>query len=605
MKRILCIVLCALLLAGCQARDPVETTLPETATILAQAQVWDETGTLSDVPLSIPGLWKYTSSTEFAGGILLWHLDTHVADRSVLDLCLVELETGTVAKTAQVELVGYVSPQVLGDTLCLCDSRGGIVVQLDKDLEVIGRWNTAPNNDMWYLGGNAMLYQFNWDTGLTVLDLSTGESRPALDGEYRQESSGLIGQYLRLEVYDDGEPPTCYLLDLMDGTLTRQPFEGDFYGLYRSGGTWLCPLYRDSQVCYLMDEEGQTRRFSVENSNLRLLEEGYLLQTCYEGSYLRLYTLDGSFVSQCQISQDDTYYAILDSMIWSDALGGYFFRVQNNDGGNHLMFWDLSVETEGEDLPSGPIPDGSLDSLRSRADEMEDTYGVTILIGEECGTEFYDHIANHATDYEQVLSALDSLEAALASYPEGFFRQLRWDSVQGVQIQLIQDLQATDYRAGRLYSAFALDTADFALVVADVDRADTATFYHEFSHVIDSYLLWYVVWHYNTVYSGGGWEALNPEDFSYTYDYTADFSWFDYGYHGQYFIDSYAAISPTEDRARVMEYAMSEGCQWAFEGRPGLQTKLRFYCASIRDAFDTSGWPEVTQWEQYLYLAEE
>ena len=36
------------------------------------------------------------------------------------------------------------------------------------------------------------------------------------------------------------------------------------------------------------------------------------------------------------------------------------------------------------------------------------------------------------------------------------------------------------------------------------------------------------------------------------------------------------------------------------EGSP-LRDKLAYYAACIRDSFDTTGWPEVTLWEEPLY----
>ena len=67
-----------------------------------------------------------------------------------------------------------------------------------------------------------------------------------------------------------------------------------------------------------------------------------------------------------------------------------------------------------------------------------------------------------------------------------------------------------------------------------------------------------------------------------------------------YFVDSYSTINPTEDRARVMEYAMSSYGAWTFEDAKGLTEKLDYYCRCIRQAFDTTGWPEIVRWEQYL-----
>ena len=37
-----------------------------------------------------------------------------------------------------------------------------------------------------------------------------------------------------------------------------------------------------------------------------------------------------------------------------------------------------------------------------------------------------------------------------------------------------------------------------------------------------------------------------------------------------------------------------------FEVHPGLVGKLRYYSQCIRDCFDTTGWPEVTVWEECI-----
>jgi hypothetical protein len=66
-----------------------------------------------------------------------------------------------------------------------------------------------------------------------------------------------------------------------------------------------------------------------------------------------------------------------------------------------------------------------------------------------------------------------------------------------------------------------------------------------------------------------------------------------------YFIDDYSCRYPGEDRAKIMENAIL-GKTGHFENSPKLVEKLRYYCNCIRDAFNTEGWPEVTEWEKIL-----
>ena len=234
--------------------------------------------------------------------------------------------------------------------------------------------------------------------------------------------------------------------------------------------------------------------------------------------------------------------------------------------------------------------------LRQRADELEEEYGLTIKIGDECQREFDSFTAARVSGYDRVNSALDKLEKALSAYPEGFFRQIHYDSIQSIEIQLVGGLRATDERAGGSYAAFVQPASDHYMLVADVFSATQKSYYHEFSHIIDSYLAWDAENREGALYSEDGWMERNPSGFAYVGSYSAEPE--SDPYPG-YFVDTYSMISATEDRARVLEYAMaSDGL--VFGENPPLKEKLHYYCECIRDAFDTQGWPETTLWEQYL-----
>ena len=104
-------------------------------------------------------------------------------------------------------------------------------------------------------------------------------------------------------------------------------------------------------------------------------------------------------------------------------------------------------------------------------------------------------------------------------------------------------------------------------------------------------------------YSEEGWAALNPKGFQYCQSYTDVPDSYYYDGNEDYFIDIYSRTFPSEDRARVMEYAMI-GAEFCFDTYPGLVEKLRYYSECIRDGFDTTGWPEVTKWEEMLFLVD-
>ena len=92
---------------------------------------------------------------------------------------------------------------------------------------------------------------------------------------------------------------------------------------------------------------------------------------------------------------------------------------------------------------------------------------------------------------------------------------------------------------------------------------------------------------------------LQPEGFGYSYSY--DYLPEDVGsarYDG-WFIDYYACTFPTEDRARIMEYACMEGNAHYFQSDI-MQSKLKTLCEGIRQAFGLEKAQESFLWEQYL-----
>ena len=139
------------------------------------------------------------------------------------------------------------------------------------------------------------------------------------------------------------------------------------------------------------------------------------------------------------------------------------------------------------------------------------------------------------------------------------------------------------------------------MVVLDVNEGDALRNYlhHELFHLLDNKLEFDSMLREGAIYSEDAWMKLNPEGFEYA---DSTFVLPDELYNEEYdlwFIDMYSRTFAREDRARIMEYAML-GDFNMFISAPYRQAKLEYLNQCIRDAFDTTGWPEVTVWEETL-----
>lgn len=248
-----------------------------------------------------------------------------------------------------------------------------------------------------------------------------------------------------------------------------------------------------------------------------------------------------------------------------------------------------------ETLPAGTAVS---QSLYDRAAELGEHFGVRIRIADQCGSDFRSFRADPLLDEEKITEGLEILERSMSRYPEGFFRQLRWNEVKQLEIQLVGVLRADERYGCGDYSAFVDQAGDTCTLVANVYETRDYTYFHEFSHVIDRKLASDAACRSDSEFSEAAWASFNPEGFAYTEDYSSNPPDFPNRTYYESFLSPYATVSAAEDRALVMEAAMS--VPWAFAEAPQLRQKLTYYSACIRDCFDCDGWPEVTAWEEVL-----
>lgn len=264
----------------------------------------------------------------------------------------------------------------------------------------------------------------------------------------------------------------------------------------------------------------------------------------------------------------------------------------------------------------------NIKGLSEKADEADEDpvglaaaiskkYGVRVLLGDDVPLVYKDYTVSCLDDRRKAAAALRELDSTLSLYPPGFFTSVKEGYCDSITICLAQRLHAVN-DDNYIESANAFTTVQDKNIwlVLNADRQlERGILIHELTHVIDYRLLGMHQLREEE------WNQLNPPSFSY-YNSYLDEHGTDLRLSGSeeytalaekdpgnvWFCDAYSKTFAMEDRARLMECLLgkNDSSQILFSS-PHIQTKLRFYFYTLRQAFGNARWPEETVWEAELH----
>lgn len=334
---------------------------------------------------------------------------------------------------------------------------------------------------------------------------------------------------------------------------------------------------------------------------------------------LMLYDGEGEFLSRtsfyCGSDADESFSYLADAACCLGETEWVALLCCNTEGEAGILLWDTAVSdgseedlafeaTRPEEETEAQHGESESAELYERADELSETYGVLICIGEDVQLAYDVYEVERMTDASALEESLDILEEVLACYPEGFFQSFCFGSIGEAVICLGGSLTSGEEGFVDQADGFVCEEGDEMLLVLDVNLSDNwyYTVNHEISHIIDRRLAFRAGCVEDALFSEEDWAALNPVDFTYWETYENFEENPDAGTYAEYFVDSYGMTYATEDRAeifgRVMEGFMNGLTpEEVFAGREVILDKLSFYAACIRDGFDDANWSERMPWE--------
>ncbi len=575
----------------------------------------DDKGVLYQIPNAYVESGLMQTVLIYENHLLVWGNGVNEKGQSAVTIAILNMSTGEPLQKKAFTGIELANVEICGEQIALTDGATGNVYLLDGGLQILKEFKGSGKYGSVYVNEDATkIYSFSTNGGITIKDIANGETKVLLEDATSLLANGRTGNTVAF-TYTDKKTQInqTAVIDLNTEEILVAPFEVPNINIQYDTGLWFCNDADDTSKYYIGTEdavymtklaEGQTSLFRMITSPVRFIAETYN-KNSFAG--LTLYNADGSFVSSCEIEEDVSFYG---NPVCFEDDGGYYLIIISPEGKDMLMFWDMQATVDGEDLAFETISEeetiGTAVSkdLYVKANTLSETYGIKIKIAEFCMTDSYSYIVEQIFDETQIAEGLEILEIVLASYPEGFFEQLKYGSQRVIEIHLAGDLFSYNKidQSYTTVAGFANSVGFKNHMVVDITagtHAVTKTFYHEIMHLIDYRMMFDAKIREDAVYSEDVWCSFNPKGFKYVEEYNElPDGYYNDGY-GKWFIDNYARTNSKEDRARIMEYAMI-GDTNAFPAGSGRLNKLEYLCECIRDTFDTTGWPKVTVWEQTL-----
>ena len=596
MKRWLCFLMMALLLAGCAAEDPsAENTAAAGEADAQTSGLYDpenevESNTAGAVRAYSLIKGDFSAIVAMGEDYLLFGQNTLtvLTGDTLVPAASLTLEDLPAADSGMI--------QVNAQNVVYFSAADQAVVWLDKDLREISRLQlseTVIGSVYLTQDGTAMYYCT--EGAVRVMNLQTGMS------QLLKEQSGIAGgitgglfggQILRCSLEEEeGTVETVLISGQTGQTLAR----GEEFGDMRFGSQW---YFLPKQAGWFVGEFGQQAQSFLYREDFEYVPLPQIgavvgIQTLGQNKVLYYYDLDSGLRS---------------GAVWLKNLGQVSDVTTDGQDiwftcGDCLYRWspelspspEQTVYTQPHYTREDPDEEG-LAALQLRAEALAQRYGVEIRLWED-PRNFVPWDYSFETEYliQPLEEGMNALEKALAGFPEGFFTTAaRWTDSGVLKILLVRGIYGSEYNMNSAAGMEYLLNGD-AFIALSLGDGLEQSFYHTMGHLIDTVVLSNCSVFYE-------WDELNPGGFRYDNDYLANENRDGEKYlkgSNRYFIDTYSMSFAVEDRARILEYACMPGNEEYFTSKY-MQAKLKRICKGIRQAFGLKDDPTRFLWEQYL-----
>lgn len=524
---------------------------------------------------------------------------------TILSLDVITGEVTTLVENRDAEIPGeksyLFSPAFVGiDPVIVSETYRGDYYDLEKDQVIhlslkeedsILQFLPQKDGRVYYLDLNRNIYELRRDA-----DGYTPELRwSAEDGCFSYEVFRLSEDEVTFSALPELDDPDriVYLRVKLSTGKTEEVYTADYdRSLYADGDLVdrrILTAYGDTGVDALMMEVEGKLRYSLGRKADDTEEDG-----AASGPDLSSYGLNEGY-----------------SISRFSSMDGCLFLKIYSDYTPRLLMWiyergNPEKVTEPEHVPYRILRISDVD-LPGMEQELEESFGILVYVGEDARLDFGDYMAEAETDPKLIYQAYLKVRVCYSRYPEGFLEQL-YGSSAPLKVHIVRQLSGTG--EGTISTAGGIQSSDeegpyIALATGNMTM-DEETIFHETTHAV-----------YDKLMEDGfmddffdDWDGLNPPDFEYAYTYgeegapDATYTCYDgaagEAYENVYFVRDYSKTFQTEDVADLFGNLMKEDEAPEYFRGEHMQAKCRYFSQLIRKGFDTTGWPEKTSWEERL-----
>ncbi len=471
------------------------------------------------------------------------------------------------------------------------------------------------------------VYDEESNTKLMIMDVESGEVKDCTN--YLTEAGvandffvyNLIfdSEIVVIYSYEDGFKSCYYLVDINEGIVLERIYTeslsmktvGDkFLATYSDGSTHV--LFGDRTS--LQDIKGLIYYDYEESYDNELLNDmiftsssEYTKDNVYESTLACYDVSTEKCSSRVTFDFGDSLQTVRMPAVWYEPRKCAYGLLEV-DGVTYLYKWDVMNEKNNINTEravsykfnlDGSVDETELANIQDYADAISEKYKVKILTGDLCDEAVGTYKTSPLKNICLITNSLEEIDSLLSEYPADLIDQINYQGTKPFKIQLIGGLEGMEGE-NVISNAIALynDEGDEHNIALDCSSREgfRSNFYHEMSHAID----YYIFDNYGDYYNEYDSEWVDLNDNKYYYDY----SYVDNAYtnlngtmsyednkENVYFHDSYAKSYPTEDRARLMEYALTYGISY-YEEYPHMMEKLKYMYRTILKTFNTENWKD-------------